>query len=113
VKPAIRSALAAADVEEAVELYFAESAPLALRFVSALERAVRQIEAHPESGSPRYAHELNLPQLRFWPLHRFPHALFYIEHADHLDVIRCVHMRRDMPASLREDTASEAGPESR
>ena len=67
VKPAIRSALAAADVEEAVELYFAESAPLALRFVSALERAVRQIEAHPESGSPRYAHELNLPQLRFRP----------------------------------------------
>jgi toxin ParE1/3/4 len=104
VKPAIRSALAEADVDEAVEFYLAESAPAALRFIAALERAVRQIEAHPESGSPRYAHELNLPQLRFWPLHRFPYALFYIEHSNHLDVIRCVHMHRDLPASLREDT---------
>lgn len=103
MKPATRSALAAVDVEAAVEFYLAESAPVALRFIATLERAVLQIETHPESGSPRYAHELNLPQLRFWPLHRFPYALFYIEHSDHLDVIRCVHMRRDLPASLRED----------
>lgn len=101
MKPAIRSALADADIAAAVDFYLAESATVARRFIAALERSVRQIEAHPESGSPRYAHELNLPQLRFCPLHRFPYALFYIEHADHLDVIRCVHMSRDLPASLR------------
>lgn len=104
MKPAIRSALADADIEAAVDFYLAESATVATRFIAALERAVRQIEAQPESGSPRYAHELDLPQLRFCLLHRFPYALFYIEHADHLDVIRCAHLRRDLPASLRAET---------
>ena len=65
MKPAIRSALADADIAAAVDFYLAESATVATRFIAALERAVRQIEAQPESGSPRYAHELDLPQLRF------------------------------------------------
>ena len=104
MKPAIRSALAEADIAAAVDFYLAESTTVALRFIAALERSVRQIEAHPESGSPRYAHELNLPQLRFCLLSRFPYALFYIEHSDHLDVIRCAHLRRDLPASLRAET---------
>jgi toxin ParE1/3/4 len=103
VKPATRSALADADIQSAVEFYLTESAALAGRFVGALEQATRHIEAHPASGSPRYAQELNLPQLRFWPLRRFPYALFYVEHSDHLDVIRCVHLRRDIPASLQID----------
>ena len=103
MKPAIRSALAAADIQSAVEFYLAESVKVATAFVDELERATRHIETHPAIGSPRYAHELNIPQLRFWPLSRFPYALFYIEHADHLDVIRCVHMSRDIPASLRDD----------
>jgi len=104
VKPAIRSAVADADIAAAVDFYLAESATVATRFIAALERTVRQIEAQLESGSPRYAHELNLPQLRCCLLARFPYALFYVEHADHLDVIRCVHMSRDLPASLRAET---------
>ena len=104
MKPAIRSALAAADIESAGEFYLAERIQVAEAFIHALERATRHIEAHPAIGSPRYAHELNIPQLRCWLLGRFPFALFYIEHADHLDVIRCVHMSRDIPASLRDDS---------
>lgn len=103
MKPALRSALADADILSAVDFYLAEAPAAAGRFIAALERATRHIEAHPESGSPRYAHELDLPQLRMWPLRRFPYALFYIEHADHLDVIRCVHLSRDIPASLQEE----------
>ncbi len=103
MKPAIRSALAGADIQSAVEFYVAETVQVAAAFIDELERATRHIESHPATGSPRYAHELNIPQLRFWPLRRFPFALFYIEHADHLDVIRCVHMSRDIPASLRDD----------
>lgn len=103
MKPAVRSTLASADIQAAVEFYVAETAPLAAQFIDALEHAVHQLESHPATGSPRYAHELNIPQLRFWPLRQFPFALFYIEHTDHLDVIRCVHMSRDIPASLQDD----------
>lgn len=87
-----------------MDFHLAEAAPVAGRFVAALERATRHIESNPTSGSPRYALELGLPRLRHWPLRRFPYALFYVEHADHLDLIRCVHMSRDLPASLQEET---------
>jgi toxin ParE1/3/4 len=103
VKPAIRSALADADIDSAVDFYLAEAPSAASAFIDALERATRHVEAHPGSGSPRYALELNIPELRFWPLGRFPYALFYIEHPGHVQVIRCVHTSRDIPPTLREE----------
>jgi len=104
VKPAFRSALAELDIRSAVDFYLAEAAPVAVRFVDALERATGQIESNPGCGSPRYALELGIPRVRYWLLKRFPYALFYIEHDDHLDVIRCVHMSRDVPTCLQDDT---------
>lgn len=103
MKPAIRSALAESDIQSTVNFYVVEAGHVAADFIDELEHATRHIESNPATGSPRYAHELNIPQLRLWPLKRFPYALFYIEHADHLDVIRCVHMSRDIPASLQDD----------
>lgn len=103
MKSAIRSALAEADIQSAVDFYVAEAAHVAADFIDELGRATRHIESNPATGSPRYGHELNIPQLRFWLLKRFPYALFYIEHTDHLDVIRCVHVSRDIPASLQSD----------
>ena len=102
MKSAIRSALAEADVQAALAYYLAEAGHMVDAFIDELERATRHIELHPATGSPRYAHELNIPQLRFWMLKRFPYALFYVEHGDHLDVIRFAHMSRDIPASLQE-----------
>lgn len=101
MKPAIRSALAEADIDAALDFYLGEAPEAAAGFIDALERATRQIESHPASGSPRYSLELNLPWLRHWPLRRYPYALFYLEHEDHLDVIRCVHLSRDLPATLQ------------
>lgn len=103
MKPAIRSVLAEADIESALAFYLGEALQAAAGFIDELEHATRHIESHPATGSPRYAHELNIPRLRFWELKRFPYALFYIEHSDHLDVIRCVHMSRDVPACLRDN----------
>lgn len=103
MKPAIRSALADADVEAALAYYATENVEAALGFLDELQHATEHIEANPATGSPRYAHELNIPRLRFWSLRHFPYALFYIEHSDHLDVIRCVHLSRDVPACFRED----------
>ena len=101
MKPAIRSAVAEADVEAALDWYVDEAPHMAASFTDALEKAVVRIERNPGIGSPRYAHELDIPRLRFWQLTKFPYAVFYIEHADHLDVIRVVHMSRDIPGTLQ------------
>lgn len=79
---------------------------VALGFIDALEHAWMHIGLHPATGSPRYAHELNLPGLRAWPMTRYPYLVFYLERADRIDVWRVLHAQRDIPAWMREpDTA--------
>lgn len=91
------------DVEDAIAHYLAEGAETAaLGFIDALEDAYRHIGRHPASGSPRYAHALNLPGLRSWPLTRYPYLVFYVERSDHVDVWRVLHGQRDIPAWMQE-----------
>ena len=91
------------DAEETIDYYLGESAPdAALNFIDALERAYNHIGRYPASGSSRYGHELNLPGLRFWPLQKYPHLIFYVERSDHVDVWRILHGQRDIPAWMRE-----------
>lgn len=98
VKPVVARALANNDIDEIIAYYLGESAEqAAYGFIDALEDAYAHIGRHPATGSPRYAHELNLPGLRFWPLTRFPHLVFYVERADHIDVWRVLHGTRDIP----------------
>jgi toxin ParE1/3/4 len=81
--------LAHRDVDEAIDHYLSEGSPkAALDFVDALETAYTHLGRQPASGSPRYAHELNLPGLRSWPLTRFPYLIFYFERDDFVDVWR-------------------------
>ena len=102
-KPVIPRALAGQDIEEAISHYLAENAEqAALGFIDALEQAYDHIGHHPATGSPRYAHELDLPGLRSWSLKRYPHIVFYVDCADHIDVWRVLHDMRDIPAWLRE-----------
>lgn len=58
---------------------------------------------HPDTGSPRYAHALNIPGLRCWPLTRYPYLVFFMEREDHIDVWRVLHGQRDIPAWLAGD----------
>lgn len=89
------------DVENALDWYRDNADDgTALRFVAALEQAAGHLAAHPGSGSPRYAVELELPGLRSWPLEGFPYVLFYVEREAHVDVWRVLHGRRDVPAWL-------------
>ena len=91
------------DVEEAVAYYLREaSAQAALGFIDALEHAYAHVGRHPATGSPRYAHELNLPGLRAWPLRRYPHIVFYVERPDCIDVWRVLHGQRDIPAWMQD-----------
>lgn len=68
-----------------------ESETATLDFIDAVETAFRHISAHPGSGSPRYAIELDLPDVRFWRLKRFPYLVFYIERETEVDVWRVLH----------------------
>lgn len=99
--------LANQDVDEAIEHYLSENAEQAAQgFINALEHAYSHIGRHPASGSPSYAHELDLPGLRAWSLTRYPHVVFYIECETHIDVWRVLHEQRDIPAWLSTDSGS-------
>jgi toxin ParE1/3/4 len=103
VKPVVPRAQADRDVNDAVAYCLNEdSERAALGFVDALEQAYGHISRHPATGSPRYAHELNLPGLRFWPMSRYPCLIFYVERPDHIDVWRVLHGHRDIPAWMRD-----------
>jgi len=100
-KPVISRALASQDVDEAISHYLGEGAgQAALGFIDELEQAYTHIGRHPASGSPRYAHELDLPGLRCWTLKRYPYIVFYVEHDDLIDVWRVLHGQRDIPSWL-------------
>ena len=102
-KPVIPREQANRDVDDAVAHYLGEgAADAALGFVEALEQAYAHLSRHPAAGSPHYAQALDLAGLRFWPLRRFPHLVFYMEREDHVDVWRVLHGQRDIPAWLRE-----------
>ncbi len=100
-KTVIPRELANQDVEEVIDHYLVEgSEQAALGFVNALEKAYAHISQWPATGSLRYAYELDLPNLRFWPLERYPQLIFYVEKIDHIDVWRVLHGKRDIPAWL-------------
>ena len=66
-KPVVPRKLASQDVDGAVDYYLSEGGTqAALGFIEALERAYTHIGRQPTGGSPRYAHELNIPGLQFW-----------------------------------------------
>jgi len=104
-KPVIPRAAAERDVEDALTYYVDQGArQAALGFIDALEQAYKHIGTNPASGSPRYAHELNLPELRSWPTGRYPYVVFYVERDDHIDVWRVLHGQRDIPAWMSTES---------
>ena len=107
-KPIVPRELANRDVENAIDYYLSENADqAALGFIDALEKAYTHISRHPATGSSRYAHELDLPGLRFWPLPRYPHLVFYVEHENHIDVWRVLHGQRDIPEWMNFDLSTK------
>ena len=60
-----RAAAATQDVDETIDHYLIEGSDCAaLSFIDELEKAYGHIAQHPASGSLRYAHELDIPDLR-------------------------------------------------
>ena len=103
VKPVVPRRDAVRDADEAITYYLERgSLDAALGFIDALERVYGDIGRHPAAGSPRYAHELDLPGLRFWLVPGYPYVVFYIERDDHVDVWRVLHGQRDIPSWMAE-----------
>ncbi|MCA0174948.1 MAG: type II toxin-antitoxin system RelE/ParE family toxin [Proteobacteria bacterium] len=102
-KPVVPREAADQDIEGILTHHLREAAPqAALGFIDALASAYTHIGRSPVTGSTRYAHELDLPGLRMWPLTRYPYLVFYMERLDHIDVWRVLHMARDIPARWHE-----------
>ena len=102
-KPVLLRKAAEDDLRTAVRWYEAEAGvEVARRFVTSIENGLSEIGRHPAMGSPRYAHELDLPGLRSWPLEQFPYLAFYRDDGDTVDVWRVLHTHRDIPTSFGE-----------
>lgn len=100
-RPVVASGQALRDIEEAIDHYLREAGvEIAQRFIDAAETAFDLIARQPGIGSPRYAHELQIPELRSWALSEFPHLVFYVARNDAVDVLRVLHGARDIPATL-------------
>jgi toxin ParE1/3/4 len=103
-KAVFRREAADRDVEGAFDHYLEQAGSnMALAFSNALEKAYMHIGRSPATGSPRYAHLLEMPGLRSWPLSRFPFLVFYFERDDHIDVWRVMQSQRDIPGWMGED----------
>jgi toxin ParE1/3/4 len=102
VKPIVRREQADRDVLAAIDYYLEHAPEAALSFINAIEQTYRRIQRLPAIGSPRYAHELNLPGLRFQICKRYPFLVFYMETSARIDVWRVLHASRDIPAYLQD-----------
>jgi toxin ParE1/3/4 len=93
------------DIDDALDHYAAEAGQaVALRFATAVEAAVAAIAAYPSAGSPRYAHRLEIPELRCQSLRGFPYMIFYVELDHSIEAWRVLHGARDIPASFAADS---------
>lgn len=100
-KPVVRRRRASDDIEAAIDFCLAEAGiEIASSFVSQLEEAIKRIAKQPAAGSERYGHELQIHNLRKWPIKRFPFFIFYIEKKDRIEVVRVLHKNMDMPTRL-------------
>jgi toxin ParE1/3/4 len=102
VKPAHLRPLAKADLSDQAWYYAHEaSALVANDFVDHALAALGVIEQQPGIGSPRWNEPGTVPTLRAWRVGRFPAIWLYFEREDHVDVVRLLGERQDIPALLR------------
>jgi toxin ParE1/3/4 len=102
VKPLRLRPAARADILAVAAHYRADAGlGIALAFTDQLQRVLHHIAHRSEQGSARYAPMLDLPGLRAWAIPRFPHMVMAFERPEHFDILRVLHVKRDIPAALR------------
>jgi toxin ParE1/3/4 len=99
LKPAILRPQAWRDREAEIRYYRKEAGSrVAVRLVSATDKALDQIELEPGIGSPVLGDVLGIPGMRTWKVTKFPLLWFHFERDDHLDVARLLGERQDIAA---------------
>ncbi len=102
MKRLLRRSEASKDVENAVVYYLEHAEPeVAERFLNDYDHALLHIAQFPGTGSGRYTNLLGADGLKFWTFHKFPYAVFYLEHVDTIEVVRVLHQSSDIPAHLQ------------
>ena len=112
-KPIRLRSLAAEDIEAAVD-HCQREAGLAVagRLIDAVERTLARIGRHPHVGALRYSYDLDIRELRYIPLARFPYAVFYLDATTEIDVWRVLHTYPAAtlpPSSPTPDRAANRG----
>lgn len=100
-KPVIPREQARRDADIAVDDYRENTGPeVALDLVEGLALAHARIASYPAAGSPCFAYELGIPDLRHVRIKGFPYLISYVEQATHVDIWGVLHAKRDIPAWL-------------
>jgi len=73
----------------------ADGVAVADKLVKAMAQALLDLERNPSIGSPALGRPLGIEELRTWRLQDFPLTFWYIERADHIEVVRLVGQRQD------------------
>lgn len=108
--PLRRRAQADADLAQAVDRYAAEAdASVALDFIDEVERVYQTISENPRIGPQTIGFEVGIPGLRSSALPKFPHVIFAMERADHVEIWRVLHSSRD-PRGLLTSSRSADEP---
>lgn len=103
MKQVARTRRATRDIEQTFDDYLGEvDGDTAERFLNKIDAAIAHIREFPGTGSPRYSKLLTAKRLRFWLLDKFPYAVFYIETAQHIEIIRLLHQASDIPQHLKK-----------
>jgi len=102
-KPVVLRRAAEDDIDAAIAYYLNEAgSDVAADFVEQLEDSTMKLSKQPAMGIPRYAHELHIANLRYWPMKRFPYLIFFIEKERYIEIGRVLHGSRDIPSAVDE-----------
>lgn len=89
------------DLDTAAAYYDEHAAHMTQAFITAFLVAQKHIAQQPRTGSKKYATRPHLKDLHFWLLTDFPYAVFYIERTTHIEIVRVLHQRVDIPQHLQ------------
>jgi toxin ParE1/3/4 len=78
---------------------------LALRFVDAVQKTLKDLAASPGIGSPKSFHDSRLANVRSWWIKGFPnHLIFYYPIENGIMVLAIIHGSRDIERLLTQRT---------
>lgn len=104
----IKTDLALTDLEEQAEYIRLRSPRSALRFLDAAEALFRQLASMPGIGEPFDTANPLFPDLRCFPIPKFPsQVVYYKPLRDGIAVIRVLHGARDADRILGQETPED------